>query len=314
MRWADDMPLIVPHLWFDKEAKEAAQFYASVLPDSRVTHVGLLRDTPSGDCDVVEFELAGRPFMAISAGPLFKPNPSISFILNFDTSRDAGARGQLDRTWAALADGGLARMPLDKHPFSERYGWVEDRFGVNWQLMLTDPRGEPRPFLTPSLMFVGDVAGRAEEAIDLYTSLFPNSRRGTTARHPAGMAPDREGTLMFADFTLDGQRFAAMDSAQKHDFAFNEAISLHVSCGSQAEIDRYWKALSAVPESEQCGWLKDRFGVSWQIAPAELQEMIRQGTQEQVDRVTQAFLPMKKLEIEPLRRAFAGSAVKGLRA
>jgi predicted 3-demethylubiquinone-9 3-methyltransferase (glyoxalase superfamily) len=153
-------PKIVPHLWFDKQAREAAEFYASVFPDSKVTNVTMLHDTPSGDGEVVSFELSGQRFMAISAGPLFKFNESISFIVN---------------------------------------------------------------------------------------------------------------------------------------------------CETQDEVDYYWEKLSAVPEAEQCGWLKDKFGLSWQIVPSRMGEMLANGTAEQVARVTKAFLPMKKLDLGVLERAYAGS-------
>jgi predicted 3-demethylubiquinone-9 3-methyltransferase (glyoxalase superfamily) len=300
------MQHITPHLWFDKEAKEAAEFYTSLLPDSKVTHITTLHDTPSGDCDVVSFELAGQPFMAISAGPLLTFNPSISFILNFDPSKDNYARAHLDRLWEQLSKGGTALMPLDTYPFSERYGWVQDRYGLSWQLMLTNPAGEERPFIIPSLMFTGNIAGHAEEAIDFYGAVFKGSRRGMTARYPQGMEPDQEGTIMFADFSLRGTWFAAMDSAREHQFTFNEAISLLVPCETQAEIDYYWENLSAVPEAEQCGWLKDKFGLSWQVWPTVIGEMMNNGTHEQIDRITQAFLPMKKMDIATLQKAFEG--------
>jgi len=296
---------ILPHLWFDKEAKEAAEFYTSIFPRSRVTNVTTLRDTPSGDCDLVSFELAEFKLMSISAGPLFKFNPSISFFLNFDPSQDSRARENLDTTWGKLSSGGTPLMPLDKYPFSERYGWIQDKYGLSWQLILSDLSGEPRPFIVPSLMFTGPVAGRAEEAIDFYTSVFHDSRRGMTARYGPGMEPDREGTIMFADFMLENQWFAAMDSAREHDFGFTEAISLLINCETQAEIDYYWGKLSAVPEAEQCGWLKDRFGVSWQVAPAELDRMLSEGSPEQIASVTQAFLPMKKFDLAELQRAYA---------
>jgi predicted 3-demethylubiquinone-9 3-methyltransferase (glyoxalase superfamily) len=151
---------IVPHLWYDKEAKEAAEFYVSVFPDSQMVNVTTLNDTPSGEVDIVSFELFGQPFMAISAGPLFK---------------------------------------------------------------------------------------------------------------------------------------------------FNESISFMVYCETQDEIDDYWEKLSADPEAEQCGWLKDRFGLSWQIVPARMDELLTSGTAEQVARVTQAFLPMKKLDIAALEAAYAGA-------
>ena len=150
---------IVPHLWYDKEAKEAAQFYCSVFPDSKVDYVTTLHDTPSGDCDIVSFTLMGQPFMAISAGPLFR---------------------------------------------------------------------------------------------------------------------------------------------------FNESISFIVYCDTQEEIDRYWAKLSADPRSEQCGWLKDKYGLSWQVAPTVMEKMMRDPDPGKIARVTQAFLPMKKFDIAALERAYAG--------
>jgi predicted 3-demethylubiquinone-9 3-methyltransferase (glyoxalase superfamily) len=297
---------IVPHLWYDREAKDAASFYTSVFPDSAVTKVTTLHDTPSGDCDVVSFQLARQPFMAISAGPHFRFNPSVSFIVNFDPSRDADARANIDTAWARLVDGGSVLMPLDRYPFSERYGWVQDRFGLSWQLILSDPAGEPRPFIVPSLLFVGDVCGKAEEAMDFYLSVFGTARKGQLVRYGADQPPDREGTVMFCDFMIEGAWFAAMDSARTHGFGFNEAVSFMVRCDTQQAIDHYWGKLSAVPEAEQCGWLKDRYGLSWQVVPAALDEMITKGSAAQIARVTEAFLKMKKFDLALLERAYAG--------
>lgn len=300
------MQKITPHLWFDKEAKEATEFYTSIFPDSKVTNVTTLHNTPSGGAHIVSFKLWGYSFMAISAGPLFKFNPSISFMVNFDPSQDKDAKTRIDEVWAKLSEGGKALMPIDKYPFSERYGWVQDKYGLSWQLILTNPKGEDRPLIIPSFMFVGDKCGKAQEATDFYLSVFKNSKRGEIARYGAGQEPDKEGTVMFTDFNLEGQWFAAMDSARMHDFNFNEAISMIVSCENQEEIDYYWEKLSAVPESEQCGWLKDKYGVSWQIVPNAMEEMMTNGTPEQIDRVTQAFLPMKKFDIAKLRQAYEG--------
>ena len=97
-----------------------------------------------------------------------------------------------------------------------------------------------------------------------------------------------------------------MDSAREHHFAFTEAISFLVPCETQAEIDYYWEKLSADPKTEQCGWLKDKFGLSWQIWPTAIGEMMKNGTREQIDRLTQAFLPMKKFDIATLQKAYAG--------
>lgn len=300
------MQKITPHLWFDKEAIEAADFYASLFPNSKIMNVTTLHDTPSGDVNVVSFELSDQPFMAINAGPLFKFNPSVSFFVNFDPSRDKNARENIDRLWERLSTGGTALMPLQQYPFGERYGWVLDKYGLSWQLILSDPKGEERPFIIPSLMFVGKVYGKAEEAVNFYLSVFKNSKGGIVARYRKGQEPDKEGTVMFSDFMIENQWFAAMDSARMHDFSFNEAISFIVNCDTQEEINYYWERLSAVPEAEQCGWLKDRYGVSWQIVPTALNGMMENGSREQIDRVTQAFLPMKKFDIEKLKEAYEG--------
>ena len=294
------MQKITPHLWYDKEAVEAAELYCSVLPDSKVTNVSTLHDTPSGDTDIVSFQLCGQEFQSISAGPLFKFNPSISFLIS------CNSREEVDDFWNKLADGGKALMPLDSYPFSERYGWTEDRYGLSWQIMHAGDRAVTQR-ITPTLMYVGDVAGKAEEAVNFYASVFPNSKVGDIDRYGTGEEPDKEGTVRHAGFLLNGYQFAAMDSAREHDFGFNEAISIMAYCEDQKEIDRYWDALSAVPESEQCGWIKDKFGVSWQIVPTSLDEMMANGTQEQIDRVTQAFLPMKKFDLAELQKAFDGS-------
>lgn len=297
---------IIPHLWFNEEANEAAQFYTSIFPNSKITTTSKVYDTPSGDSEIVTFDLADFSFMAINGGPLFQFNPSISFFVNFDPSRNEKAREDLDELWEKLSKDGTPLMPLQEYPFSKRYGWIRDKYGVTWQLILTDPEEEERPFIVPSLMYVQDVCGKAEEASDFYLSVFKNSKRGQIARYPAGMEPDREGTLMFTDFMIENQRFAAMDSAQTHNFKFNEAISLLVQCEDQEEIDYYWEKLSSDPAAEQCGWLKDKYGVSWQIWPKVIGEMMANGSKEQMDRVTKAFLQMKKYDIEKLIEAYEG--------
>lgn len=274
------MSKIIPHLWFDKEAKEATEFYSSIFPKSKVTNVTVLHDTPSGDCDVVSFELWEQEFIAISAGPLFKFNPSISFMVNFDPSLLPNARETLDLVWSKLSEGGKALMALDEYPFSERYGWIQDKYGLSWQLILTDPKGEDRPPIIPSLLFVDEKQGQAEEAGQFYQSVFKNSRAGQLVHYGPDQQPNKEGTVMFSDFKLEDTWFVAMDAGLEHGFTFNEAISFVVNCDDQEEIDYYFEKLSAVPESEQCGWLKDKFGLSWQIVPTELGEIMSSGNQE----------------------------------
>lgn len=306
------MQKIIPHLWFDKEAAGAAAFYVTVFPESKVTHTTMMHDTPSGDCEIISFELWQQEFMAISAGPLFQFNPSVSFIVNYDPllfgkSEDA-ARESLEKSWAALSEGGTVLLPLDTYPFSKRYGWIQDKYGLSWQLMLTRPEGEPRPPIVPSLLFTGERYGKAEQALRYYCAVFKQAKPGTMHHYPAGMEPDKEGALMYGDCQLEDKWFAAMDSARQPGFDFSEAVSFMVTCADQQELDYYWEKMSAVPEAEQCGWIKDKYGLSWQITSAELETAMREGSQEQVDRIMKVFLKMKKLDIATLKAAIAGQS------
>jgi predicted 3-demethylubiquinone-9 3-methyltransferase (glyoxalase superfamily) len=214
-----------------------------------------------------------------------------------------GAREKIDEVWKKLEVGGTALMPIGEYPFSHRYGWIQDKYGVSWQLMLTNPDGEERPTIVPSFLFVGDVCGRAREALEFYTDTFKESKKGTMVPYGKNPMNEREENLMFSDFKLYDMWFAAMDSGHMHAFGFTEALSLLVQCDSQEEIDAYWSALSAVPKAEQCGWLKDKFGVSWQVNPAELQRIMQSGDKEKIARVTKAFLQMKKFDLAALRKA-----------
>ena len=293
------MQKITPHLWFDKEAKEAADFYVSTFPRSKIKSTTMLHNTPSGSVDVVTFEISGYEFQAISAGPLFKFNPSVSFHYNCHTKEE------VDAIWNKLTPGGEVLMELGAYPFSERFGWVQDKYGLSWQIIYAGG-ADGKQTITPAIMFVGDVCGKAEEAVNLWTSVLRESKVDNIQRYGKDEAPDQEGTIKYASFTLFGQQFGVMDSAYEHRFKLNEAISFIVNCETQSEIDEYWKKLSAVPEAEQCGWLKDKFGLSWQIVPVSMGKMLQGDEQEKIDRVTQAFLVMKKLEIAKLQEAYEG--------
>jgi len=291
-------PKITTHLWFDKEAREAAEFYVSTFGNgSKIWNVSELDNTPSGKVDIVSFELLGSGFQAISAGPYFKFNPSISLQVLCST------RDEVDALWEKLSQGGMVLMELGAYPFSERYAWLQDKYGLSWQLFYT-AEADNKHKIAPMFMFVGDVCGRAEEAMNFWTSIFPEGEVAVFMRYGNGEEPDKEGTIKYAGFSLLGQEFRAMDSAHGHAFAFNEAISFMVPCETQQEIDYYWEKLSTVPEAEQCGWLKDKFGVSWQIVPTAMDEMMSKGSKEQIARVTEAFLKMKKFDIAELKKAY----------
>jgi predicted 3-demethylubiquinone-9 3-methyltransferase (glyoxalase superfamily) len=285
------MQKITPHLWFDKEAKEAAEFYVSVFDDSKINFVNQIHDTPSGDCDIVGFKIMGFDFMAISAGPYFKINPSISFHVKCRKVEE------VNEIWEKLSAGGTVMMELGEYPFSKKYGWIQDKYGVSWQVIYTE--GDFRQRITPVLMFVGDVCGKAEAAVSFYTSVFPDASAQVFVRYSRGEEPDKEGTVKYAQCILGGQEFGAMDSARMHNFGFNEAVSLMVNCRDQVEIDYFWDKLSAVPEAEQCGWIKDKYGISWQIIPAELGELMAKNPA----RTTPLMLRMKKIIIADLKKA-----------
>lgn len=293
------MQKIVPHLWFDKEASEAAEFYMSLFENSKLVSKTFLEDTPSGTAELLSIQLAGQDFMLISAGPYFKFTPAVSFMVACSTTEE------VDALWDKLIEGGTALMPIDTYDFSARFGWLEDRYGLSWQIMVTG-EGEIVQKIKPFLMFVGDQCGKAERAAEFYTSLFEHSKIGSIMRYEEGWPPNQPGTVQQMEFILENQLFGAMDSAYEHNFAFNEAVSFVVHCETQEEIDHYWAALSAVPEAEQCGWLKDKYGLSWQIVPTVMNEMMASEDTAQLARVTQAFLKMKKFDIEALKRAAKG--------
>ena len=293
------MQKIIPHLWYDKEGKEAALFYISIFDHSKLLDTTVIEGTPSGDAEMVSFQLEGQLFSAISAGPYFKFNPSISLMVACSTSEE------VDSIWEALSNGGSELMPLGEYPFSKRYAWIQDRYGLSWQLMLVN-EGTNGQKITPNFLFSNSVCGKAEEALTYYTSLFKDSEINLISRYGEGEAQLPEAKVNYAGFKLNGMNFAAMDNGFDADFTFNESFSLIVNCEDQNEIDYFWDKLSAVPEAEQCGWLKDRFGVSWQIIPANMDEIMYHGSKEEVQRVTEAFLKMKKLDMKPLEQARLG--------
>jgi predicted 3-demethylubiquinone-9 3-methyltransferase (glyoxalase superfamily) len=290
------MQAITTHLWFDKEAKEAAALYTSIFKDSKIKNTATLHNTPSGTVDLLTIELLGQEFRLINAGPLFKFTPAVSFLVACDTKEEVEA------LWNELAKGGSALIELGEYPFSEKYGWTQDRYGLSWQVMFMGDRKIEQK-ITPTLMFVGEQCGKAEEAIKFYASVFHDAKIGHILRYGKGEKPDKEGTIKHAGVSLEGESFAVMDSARAHNFTFNEAISFMVHCDTQEQIDYFWSKLSADPTAEQCGWLKDKFGLSWQIVPTVMDEMLSDKDQSKLARVTEAFLKMRKFDIAKLKEA-----------
>lgn len=279
---------IYPCLWFDGKAKEAANFYTSVFNRSKIT---------SGNDIVVTFESSGQKFMCLNGGPQFVINPSISFFVVCETPEE------VDAAWSKLVDGGSVLMALGKYDWSEKYGWVQDRFGVNWQLSYGKMEDVGQKF-TPTLMFTGRRHGKAEEAVHHYTSVFRNSSIVGIMKY-SDNDTDVEGTVKHAQFKLGDNVFMAMDSSMDHEFSFNEGISLVVECENQQEIDYFWDTLTREGEESMCGWLKDKYGVSWQIIPEVLNQLM--SDPERSGAVAQAFLQMKKFDIAKLMQAYEGS-------
>ncbi|MCB9452964.1 MAG: VOC family protein [Anaerolineaceae bacterium] len=296
-------PKIRTFLWFDTQAEEAMHFYTSIFANSRIESIQRYPDGPlegpwkgmEGKVITGVFELAGQQFMALDGGPMFKFTPSLSLFVNCETIQE------IDSIWEQLSEGGSALMPLQKYQFSEKFGWLNDRYGLSWQLNLA-ARAQK---ITPFLMFVGTHNGKAEDAMKFYTSLFQDSGIERIERYGEGEM-GTVGAVKHAVFRLHGQEFMAMDGGTAHAFTFTEATSLLVSCQSQAEVDHFWDQLSADPQAEQCGWLKDRYGLSWQINPDALSALLNHPDPEKSKRVTDAMLQMKKIDIAGLERAANG--------
>jgi len=277
---------IYPCLWFDGQAKSAAEFYCSAFGNSKIT---------SESAIAIQFEIEGTKIMGLNGGPIFKINPSISF---FVTCED---ENEITSLWDRLSVGGQAMMPLGKYPWSEKYGWVADQFGMTWQLML----GELAPGsqkIIPLFLFVGDQFGNAEQAIRHYLAIFQNSASQYMEMYAEGEVPGAAGMLKFGNFSLDGSQFAAMDGPGNHNFNFNEGVSLVVECETQEEIDHFWESLIRDGGAEsRCGWLRDKYGVFWQIIPASLGSLM--SDPERGQRAMQQLLKMNKLDINILKNA-----------
>ena len=299
------MQKITPFLWFDTNTEEAMNFYTSVFKNSKIVSIKRYPDGPlegpmkgmEGKIITAVFELEGQRFMALDGGPYFKFNPAVSFIVNCATPEE------VDGYWNKLSEGGSVLMPLQKWPFSERYGWLSDKYGVSWQIGTV---GAVKDKITPSFMFIGDKFGKAEEAIQFYTSVFKNSSVETLARYEPG-EHDEAGKVKFASFLLEGQQFRAMESSHGHKFTTSGAISHLIECKDQQEIDYYWEKLTAGgdPNAQQCGWLADKYGFSWQIVP-DMSRWLNGKDKEGSDRAMQAMLKMKKIDIAELERAYGG--------
>lgn len=285
------MQKITPFLWFNGNVEEAINCYSALFKDAEI--INMYRPDGNGKVFTGTFDLMGHRFYALDGGPLFSFTPANSFFVELSNEND------LDALWSGLNNGGTALMPLGKYPFSEKFGWVKDKFGISWQLSLSNDTRKIYPFL----MFVNQQHGRAEEAIQFYVSTFTNSSVTKLEHYNKGEF-GIEGTLKLGSCNLDGVDFMAIDSNFTHEFNFSPAVSYFVSCNTQEETDYYWNRLLEGGKEERCGWLTDKFGVSWQIIPLKLGELLYGKDPIKSKRVMDAMLKMKKIIIADLVDAY----------
>lgn len=291
------MKAIAPHLWFNTDAEEAVRLYTSAFSDSTIKATTRYNETaskqsglPEGSVMTMSFQLAGQDFLALNGGPYYKFSPAVSFFVSCDDE------AEVDAIWDRLTDGGVALMPRSAYPFSKYFGWLQDKFGVSWQLNAV-PRSQK---IAPALMFVGDQHGNADPAMKFYVSLFPNSDVVSSERYGPG-DHGVDGTIKQAVFRLNGQEFMAMDSHFPHQFGFTGAISLLVNCETQEEIDALWAGFSEGGHEEQCGWIRDRYGVYWQVTPAMMGTYM--SNPKTAGAVMRELLTMKKIDMARLQAA-----------
>ncbi len=270
---------MIPCIWYDDDARAAADLYVAAFPESRITS-----ESPF----MVAFELSGRPLLAMNGGPKYRPNPRLS-LFGFFASEE-----EVDRASGLLVEGGSELMALGTYPWSPRYTWIEDRFGVSWQLMVR-AEGDDVDAVVPCLMFTGETFGRARQAMEQYAKIFPDSAVGPVTSNP-------DGTVLHGRFRVNGVDAIAMDSGGSHAFDFTEGMSLFVFAETRDEIDRYWDGLIAGGgEESRCGWLKDPYGVSWQIVPSVLPKLMDDPAR--APRVVEAFLQMTRFDIDTILKA-----------
>jgi predicted 3-demethylubiquinone-9 3-methyltransferase (glyoxalase superfamily) len=298
------MKTITPNLWFDKNAEEAVNYYTSLFPNSKIGTTSRFgkegfehHQMPEGTVMTMEFEIHNKNFIALNGGPIFRFNESISFFVYCESDE------RIEFLYNKLTEGGSINMPLDKYHWSEKYAWVKDKFGVSWQLDVDKINSSQK--IVPALLFVNDKVTKVREAANHYINIFPDSKIIFEAPNPVSETMPEE-TLAFAQFSLNGNLFNAMSGQGEHKFDFNEAISFIINCDSQDEVNYYWKKLTDSGEESMCGWLKDKFGVSWQVVPTEMFKYIGGPDKEKSSRALNAMFQMKKLDLAVLKKAYEG--------
>lgn len=267
---------IYPALWFDNQALEAFEFYCSVFPNSIVLE---------HNQTVVKASLSNQCFIGINGGPYFLPNPAISFTVICDS------REEINALWQKLILGGASIIDLGHYSWNAYYGWVQDQFGYTWQLQLGNG-GKTQQHILPNLLFCGMHQNQCSQALQYYQKIFPEFQRHQLLRYPSG---DLEGKIQNSIFSLNHLKFIAKDSPHRHIFDFNESVSFVIPCKTQQEIDYYWNYFTEHGSESWCGWCKDVFGISWQVIPNNLAQILATHPQ-----AYSTLTRMKKITIEDL--------------
>jgi predicted 3-demethylubiquinone-9 3-methyltransferase (glyoxalase superfamily) len=283
-------------LWFDAQAEEAARLYMELFGGGGLGRVARYPEAaarqaqrPVGSAMTVEFAIANIKAVGLNGGPLFRFSPAFSFFLSCESLEE------IDFFWSRLSSGGAPRMALGKYPWSEKYGWTTDKFGVEWQLILAP--GSQK--VAPCFLFTDALYGKGRQALEFYANIFPDSKIEAESLNP------KTGMIAHCAFSLNGQSFRLMEGDGKHGFSFNESMSLVVTCDTQDEIDAYWSRLTVDGgEPSRCGWLKDKFGVSWQVVPANLATYASHP--EKFEKAIAAVMKMAKLDMAAIDRAASG--------
>ncbi|MGO1243090.1 MAG: VOC family protein [Sphingobacterium sp.] len=268
---------LYPAIWFNNDAHDALEFYGNLFADSN--HNLSTRMVASAN-------LMGTHFIGINGGPIFKPNNSISFMVICEDEIE------INKYWDALVKNGTELMPLQKYPWSAYYGWLNDKYGVGWQFYLGKRGDVNNQSIVPTLMFSGENQGKCEAALHFYESLFDSFKTQGILRYEDGKHEDQ---IQHTQFVINGFTLMAMDSGIPQDFTFDEGVSMVIECANQSEIDYYWEAITRNGSESQCGWCKDPFGISWQVVPANLNEIFENSPDAQKNIMT-----MKKINIDQL--------------
>ena len=280
---------VFPCLLYSGDAKQSAEFYCKVFSGKMTAENQF----------VVDVEILGQKMMLLN-GPNFEKNASISFMILCETE------DEVQKYWDQLSENGKVLMELGEYPWSKKYAWVCDQFGVTWQIYLGENQGSQK--IVPNLMFIHENNGKAQKAMELYTSIFPNSKIGSALKYGEGIGNETHEVpenIQHAHFEINNYSFFCMDNSYDHQFDFNEGISIVVMTENQEETDHYWNSLTANGGKESfCSWLKDPFGISWQIVPKILIKLMNDPDKDKGKKVMDAMMKMKKIIISDIEKAY----------